>query len=483
MIDKRYFLLFLIVIGSSAISIAQLPLDSIKSIIRQEMYNKRSKGIVVGTINEKGMQVFGYGVARDDSNKQPDGNTLYEIGSITKVFTSLLLADMVQKGEVKLDDPISKYLPKTVKTPTKNGKEITLLHLATHTSGFPREAGNLSSSDPNNPYTGYTIQMMYDFISQYQLTRDVSSKYEYSTFGMGLLGHILSLKAGVPFDALLQERICKPLKMKKTLATLTPELKSLLATGHNELHQPAPAGINNITIGPAGNLMSNVNDLLLFLSAELGLTKSNLSSAMELTQVIRDSTDERYKYIGLGWHILKKGEKDIRMHSGGTAGFRTFIVFDKKNKNGVVVLSNSAVMVDDIAFRILNTGPKLRPAQYMLLLKDTIEDIIKIKGVDAAIDLYRQLKKEKNPRYIFDEVQLLVAGDELYKANKLKEGIAILKFNTEEFPESWQTFDELGEIYTTNGDKELAINCYEKSLKLNPENKGTVEMLSKLKSK
>lgn len=368
---KVFFLLFLLAAYST--SVAQLPVDSIQNIIKTEVDNTRSKGIVVGIINEKGTTVFGYGKVKDNSNQQPNGNTLYEIGSVTKVFTALILADMVQKGELKFDDPISKFLPKSVKTPARKGKEITLLDLATQRSGLPRMPDNFSPKDQTNPYADYTIEQMYDFISKFTLSRDIGSKYEYSNLGVGLLGHILSLKARVNYEKLLRDRICNPLKLDKTIITLTPELQAILATGHDETGQSV-ANWDISTLAGAGALRSNVNDLLLFLSANLGFTKTVLSSAMEQTHISRDSTGYPNLDIGLAWHILKNFGAEIIWHNGGTGGYASFIGFDKKKKMGVVVLSNSTNSIDDIALHILNENYKVRPYQYKWLLKDTINE-------------------------------------------------------------------------------------------------------------
>jgi D-alanyl-D-alanine-carboxypeptidase/D-alanyl-D-alanine-endopeptidase len=479
---KLFYLLFLFT-AYSAISIAQLPIDSIKKIIKTEVDNKRSKGIVVGIITEKGTQVVGYGKVKDDSNQQPDGNTLYEIGSMTKVFTSLILADMVQKGELKLDDPISKFLPKTVKTPTRNGKEITLLDLATHTSGLPSMPDNIHPKDPNNLFADYTVEQLYDFISKYKLTRDIGSKFEYSNIGVGLLGHILTLKAGKDYETLVRERICIPLNMNKTIITLTPELKSILATGHDIFGNPME---NNDfpAVAGMGALRSNVNDLLLFLSANLGFTKTTLSSAMEQTHISRDSKGSPNLEIGLAWLISKKTGTEIISHGGVTFGYNTFFGFDKKKKIGVVVLSNSYTDIEEIAICILESKLKqLTPFHYHYYLIDTIAVTINEKGINAAIKLYHSLKKEKNSRFSFDEEQLNLLGYSELNEKKVKEAVAILKLNSEEYPASGNVFDSYGEACAINGDTALAIKNYEKSIKINPYNNSGIETLNKLKSK
>ena len=129
-----------------------------------------------------------------------DKNTVFEIGSITKVFTSLLLADMVKRSELALDNLVSKYLPSDVKMPERNGRVITLEDLSRHRSGLPRLPSNLDAeADPKNPYANYSVKKLYNFLSGYELPRDIGAQFEYSNLGGGLLGNVLALRAGVYF--------------------------------------------------------------------------------------------------------------------------------------------------------------------------------------------------------------------------------------------------------------------------------------------
>ena len=213
--------------------------DEIKSILQQRVeYAKKSVGIVVGIIDDKGARVITFGKPSLDGKQPLDGNSIFEIGSVTKVFTATLLADMVERGEVSLSDPISKYLPKTVKTPSRDGKEITLLDLATQTSGLPRVPTNFAPKDPRNPYADYSVDQLYAFLSGYTLTRGIGEKYEYSNVGVGLLGHILAIRAGTDYETLVRKRICEPLKMNDTKISLTPEMQTRLTTGHNPTLKP-----------------------------------------------------------------------------------------------------------------------------------------------------------------------------------------------------------------------------------------------------
>src|ERR1700728_3129984 len=162
-----------------------------------------------------------------------DGDTLFEIGSITKVFTALLAADMAQRDELRLDDPIAKYLPTNVKVPERHGRQITLIDLATHTSGLPRMPENFHPKDPNNPYADYSVDALYSFLSSYELRRDIGAKYVYSNLGFGLLGLGLAQRAGTDYEQLVVTRICNPLGMESTRITLSQPLRQRFAAGHS----------------------------------------------------------------------------------------------------------------------------------------------------------------------------------------------------------------------------------------------------------
>jgi serine-type D-Ala-D-Ala carboxypeptidase/endopeptidase len=338
------------------------PTDSeIREMLVQRIdVQKQSVGIVVGIIDANGRRFVSYGSLSKDTKRVPDGNTVFEIGSITKVFTSLLLADMVQRGEVSLSDPVSKYLPATVKMPERNGKQITLEDLATHTSGLPRLPTNLNPKDPANPYADYSAEQLYQFLSSYQLTRDIGSKYEYSNLGGGLLGHVLARRAGMSYEDLVRTRICEPLHMENTRITLTTDMKSRMATGYDAALDAVPLWDLN-TLAGAGGLRSTADDLLTFLAANLGFVKSPLAPAMGAMLSVRKPTGVPNLDIALGWHISTGDSREIIWHNGGTGGFRTFMAFDPKARIGVVALSNAETPagVDDIGQHLLNPNVPL----------------------------------------------------------------------------------------------------------------------------
>ena len=327
------------------------PDAEVLAILKERVESKRSAGIVVGIVDEAGRRVVAYGNA-GSADKPLDGNSVFELGSITKVFTASLLADMVRRGEVKLDDPASKYLPATVHLPSRNGKEITLLDLATQTSGLPRLPGNLAPKDPKNPYADYTVEQLYDFLSHYTLTRDIGEKYEYSNLGVGLLGHVLSRKAGMSYEELVTKRILEPLGMKDTAITLSAPMRARLAPGHDA--GGAPVGLWDVpTLAGAGALRSTANDMLKFLAANLDAGDGPLPSALRETHKGRRPTGMPNLEIGLAWHIFHRFGNDLVWHNGGTGGYHSWIGFLTAKKVGVVVLSASSPDIDDIGLHLV----------------------------------------------------------------------------------------------------------------------------------
>jgi CubicO group peptidase (beta-lactamase class C family) len=362
--------LLVVVISLAGIAGAQtaspsLPSDAeIRKILVDRIdVQHQSVGIVVGVIGPEGRRVIAYGNLEKGDARPLNGDTVFEIGSATKVFTSLLLADMAQGKQVALDDPVAKYLPATVKMPERNGRSITLVDLSTHTSGLPRLPGNLSPRDPGNPYADYSVEQLYQFLSGYQLTRDIGSTYEYSNLGGGLLGHVLARRAGTDYEAIVESRICVPLGMKSTAITLTPEMKARLAVGHNAALAPVK-NWDLPTLAGAGALRSTANDLLIFLAANLGYSKSLLSPAMAAMLKTRRPTGQQGLEIALGWHIFTSNGKEIVWHNGGTGGYRSFIGFDPRTRIGVVALSNTStnVGVDDIGRHLLDNSVPLAVA-------------------------------------------------------------------------------------------------------------------------
>src|SRR5262245_16032402 len=322
----------------------------IRNILAERVDTYRdSVGLVVGIVGPEGRRIIAHGSRAPGDPRPVDGDTVFEIGSTTKVFTALLLADMVQRGEVALTDPIAKYLPPEVKVPEWNGRPITLQHLAMHVSGLPRMPRNFRPRDETDLYADYSVGALYQFLSSYELRRDVGSQFEYSNLGMGLLGHILARRAGMSFEELVRARITGPLGLASTAIELSADMKVRLTPGHDERLQRVPNWHLSVFAG-GGGLRSSGSDLLGFLAAQLGFEESPLAEAMAAARSARGGGRRQ---MALGWMVSNVGGKEILWHDGETAGYSTFIGIDLKNRLGVVVLSNSSISVDDIGLHLL----------------------------------------------------------------------------------------------------------------------------------
>lgn len=344
-----------------------LPSDTeIAAILKTRVETEhRAVGIVVGVIDAKGRRIIAAGTSgKASGGAQPsrplDGQTEFEIGSVTKVFTSLLLADMVRRGQVALDDPAAKYLPPGATLPTRGGKAITLIDLATHTSGLPRMPGNFTPKDPTNPYADYDDAKLYAFLGGVTLNSDPGAAYAYSNLGAGLLGQLLARRAGTSYAALVQARITGPLKMTDTAIALDPAQKARLTVGHDESLTPV-AYWDLDSLAGAGALRSTADDLLTLLAAELGYVDTPLKGAMADQLVPRRPAGGATR-IALGWHVSPQqgaSAGEIVWHNGGTGGFRSFVGFDKARGVGVVVLINTSSDIggDDIGLNLLAGAP------------------------------------------------------------------------------------------------------------------------------
>lgn len=327
-----------------------LPSDvEIGEILDRRVGQRPGEAIVVGVIDPHGRRIIARGSAKAD--------TLFEIGSITKVFTGLLLADMAARGEVGLDDPVAKYLPAGWTLPVR-GRPITLLDLATHRSGLPRLPLNLPFTDEGNPYADYTPTLMRNFLKTWQPERDPGAAYEYSNLGVALLGQILAQRAGTDYATLVGARITGPLHMDDTRVRRARGDMRRQATPLDEFLRPV-APWDDSVMAPAGGLRSDAADMLDLLAANLGLTPTPLKPAIDAMQVIRAAGDGPDTAMGIAWMVKTTPVGRIVTHGGATGGYLTRIAFDPLRRRGVVVLANAMTQpgVDDIALHLLTGSP------------------------------------------------------------------------------------------------------------------------------
>jgi D-alanyl-D-alanine-carboxypeptidase/D-alanyl-D-alanine-endopeptidase len=321
-----------------------------------------SIGMIAGVVSPRGRRNVSIGHRDKGDVRDITDDTEFEIGSVGKTFTALLLADMVVKHEVSFDDPVSKYLPKTVTLPRRNDRAITLLDLATHMSGLP-----FMPDMPSRPggAAAYSAADVYAFLAHYNLSRDIGSDWDYSNLGYWLMGEALAARARKPFEALMRDRVLIPLGLTNTGFALSPKMKANLAIGHNASLQPAPA----LTEVPVYSLMpaagcgfySTTGDALAYLAAALGLIRSPLALAFDLAVRTRRPIPGSANVQALGWTIIGKGGDQLVFRDGGTLGFASCFAWDPTGRTGAVVLANCVSDVSDIAQHILRPAIPLKP--------------------------------------------------------------------------------------------------------------------------
>jgi len=384
------------------------PLSGVPGVVAASigkyMRSSWSTGLAIGVYAAGRSDTFFFGSLEKNRPDAPNEETLFEIGSISKVFTTTLLADMHFKNEVRLDDPVNAYLPAAAKLPSRGGVEVTLRHLATHTSGLPRLPVNLRlwKANPKNPYVHYTVDDLYAGLAKTRPRRTPGTKTQYSNLGMGLLGHVLALAAGTNYETLVKERICRPLGMNDTTITLSEDQERRLAPGHS-LGRPT-SNWDLPTLAGAGALRSTLRDMLCFLRANVEPASTPLEPAVKLAHQIQ--VEGKYRVyldygamvpaivlgmaglfyfesfglsgstrvaillglpgllyyvwplsldtMGLGWHIDDDlADKTVLWHNGATGGYSSYLGYFPDTGEGVVLLANSNNNPDSVGRRIL----------------------------------------------------------------------------------------------------------------------------------
>jgi CubicO group peptidase (beta-lactamase class C family) len=329
---------------------------SVDSLARAFRAKHPAPAMVIGVIDSRGKSIFPYGTAGADS-AAVDGDTRFEVGSVTKVFTSLLLARMTESGKVKLDDPISRFLPDSIQAPEYRGQPITLAALATHSSSLPRLPGNIAPANMLDPYADYTSDKLYAFLDSYDLPQAPGTHYEYSNLGAGLLGFILSRHAGEPYAKLVEQRVFRTLGMTDSyIAELGDSADPRLAHGHAEGKEVPFWHFGSLE--GAGAAISSTNDLLRLLEAELHPHRTKMAKAITLSQEIQFRASPELS-LALGWHVVRLPDSSrLYWHNGGTGGARSFVGFSPKLGAGFALLTNEAIPLDvlnQFAFELART--------------------------------------------------------------------------------------------------------------------------------
>ena len=309
----------------------------------------------IGLIHAEGVEFYNYGVHRKGSNQVPTKDSIYEIGSVSKVLTATLLAEGHITRGIPLDKPIRTWSLKDWTFPQKDDVEITALQLATHTSGLPRLPFNFFPKDFRNPYAHMSADTIQQSLKKTNLENTPGTKIEYSNLGAGILGHALATHHKTNYERLLQQKIAIPLGMSSTFVDVPTELQSRTVQGHDMANEPTPDW-DMPSLEGMGAVNSTAFDLTRFVWAQLSPSEHSLGKAIQLTHESRVpfSKEDNSKSMAMGWHIGLSDDPDIFWHNGGTGGGRSFVAFDPKEIVGLVILNGNAVpYTDDLAISLM----------------------------------------------------------------------------------------------------------------------------------
>ncbi len=422
----------------------------------------------------------GYGMANAEWGIPNRPDTKFRIASITKQFTAMLVMQQVSEGKIKLDGTISDYLPWYRKD---TGSKVTVHHLLTHTSGIP----SYTDRPDYLLFSRTSMGPVRQFVEKYatgDLQWEPGTKFQYNNGGFLLLGAILEQVTGKTYEQLLTERILKPLGMNNTGYDHNETVLPQRAAGyHGRFLQTQNAEFIDMSLPyAAGAMYSTVED---FVKWDQALYSDRLLSA-DLREKMFTPFMNDYAY---GWVVRKLGEKEpgaggIRIsHEGGIQGYSTIVARYPKDKYLVVIFANlNGSPVHEMDTQITRVLYGQKPEAVKESIARVLGQTVLKENVTAAIAKYRELKQKSPDAYRWDEVQLNALGYDLMAESRLKDAIEIFKLNVEAYPTSWNVYDSLGEAYANDGQTQLAIANYRRSVELNDKNENGKVALKKLQA-
>ena len=386
-----YTLLPLCLLGGAALAAPALD-DAVRQRAEELTRAGMHASIVIAVIDGKESAVYGFGSVHAGKNAKPGADTVYQIGSVTKTMTALLLADAVVEGKVKLDEPVAALLP-AYTVPAFDGKQISLLDLATHYSALPRLPDNFAPKDPANPYADYTEAKQRQFLAACRLPHAPGTAFDYSNIGYAVLGTALAAQAGTSYEALLQKRIAAPLGMRSTSNTPSHGMLARLAPGHLLSGEPTPAWELNV-VAPAGGVYSSARDMVAYLQAYMLRPLRPYALAIQPQRPL--AADSATK-IGLAWLLQQQQGHSYAWHSGQTGGYASYAAFTTDGKRGVVVLTNTARTIDALGVSALLPGtplpPLKKPPVAIELPRAALAEYVGAYGLDKDFTLTLSLGK------------------------------------------------------------------------------------------
>lgn len=447
-------------------------------------YNQYGQFNGSALVAENGKVIFkkGFGSANMEWNIPNQTDTKFRLGSISKQFTAFLIVKLAEEGKIKLDVPITTYLPDY---PKATGDIITIHHLLTHTSGIPNYTSfpNFFKDKSRNPYTPEEFVKTF---SNLPLEFKPGEKFNYSNSGYFLLGYIIEKISGKTYEQYLQQTIFTPLKMSNSGYDHSDIILKNRAAGYEKKGKKiSNSSYIDMSIPyAAGSLYSTVEDLYLW---DQALYTNQLLSSKSMESIFSSYIKAGKGSYGYGWFIEEAdngaiGKLKVIEHGGGINGFNTIIYRMPKDKNLIVLLNNTGGTIltemSESIRAVLYDQPFKSPKMSLALeLLDTFSE----QGVTAGLNTYNKLKND--PTYAVLEGDMNNVGYQLLQSGKTKEAIEVFRINAETYPKSGNAYDSLGEAYLTDGNKKLAIANYKKSIELDPKNESGKKALEDILKK
>ena len=464
--------------------------DQLEPIIKQAMEKLNLPGFAIAVVqNDRVVYAAGFGLKNLNNKSEPiTAQSLFYMASITKLFVGTSIMQLVEQGKIDLDAPIVKYLP-YFRMSDERYKSITVRQMLGHISGMP-DVEDYEWDKPH--YDDGALERYVRSLNNLSLIAAPGEKWRYSNMAYEILGDCISKVSGETFEGYVKNHILEPLGMKNSTLLVKQADQKLLTSPHVfnasfnvEVSKVFPY---NRMHSPSSTLYSNVLDMARW--ARASLNRGELDGKRILKSTTYDAmwkpAGESWQHIGISWFLGKHREFRTAGHSGGDVGFNSNFMMIPDKKIAVVMMSNfdrasPGMRVITNAALDVALGLKPEPVTIQQPIAPLIYKAIASDGIDPAIQKYRDLKKSQPDAYNFQEAQLNTLGYNLMQNGKIKEAIRIFQLNVEIYPASGNVYDSLAEAYMKNGDKQLAIENYEKSLKLDSANTNAVEMLKKLK--
>lgn len=442
---------------------------------------KARVGLSIGIVRNGKTAFYNFGTTEKGKDQLPTQNTIYEIGSISKTFGSLLLARAVVDKKVNIDDDIRKYLDGDYPNLAYEGKPIKLVNLTNWTSelpdNFPDQPDKYKQANPDstaflivNELTTYTKQDFFNDLHAVTLKAAPGQNPRHSNVAAQLVGYILEKIYQTPYEELIKTQIEQPLRMRNTFGSETSSDQFAIGYNGNGIRMPV---FKMKAMQAAGGLRYSAADLLKYATYQLDERDKAVKLSHESTW---GSVDDQA--FGLNWFMHKTIDSKRQVeHSGGTFGFASFCDLYPDQKTGLVLLANNSDQTTQ--GQLGELSKKIMEAMYGEPVCITaLNEGIKTRGYVQVIDVVKDVRK-KHPELHLGEKYVNGWGYKLVGQNKLQEALEIFKLNVSLYPKAWNTYDSLAETYEHTGNRAQAIVNYKRSLDLNPQNTNATDFLKK----